>query len=311
MHASTASGKEGDSAWLETHRMSPKRDCPVQCLQFYYYHTGSSSDQLNIWVREFEDEGDVKGTLTLVGQITGKDRPICDELASHNTNGSANATHTGPPTSRWQLQHFSLKATKHFQVEFEVRKGAGPSKGGFSIDDINLSETECPHVTLQIDDFEEVLSTSRNGDRIYSPRHYSSGGYAYRVGVLLYKGVSGVFVQMLSGKNDDNLKWPCTQRQVTFQLLDQNPSIQLQMSKQRSITSDPFLSSNGRKFEQPKRSSFPSEMRLSVFDASVGKQVSWFGAILVRMEYRLSMRRIRPGSPALWRECLISCLWSK
>ncbi|KAF7648696.1 hypothetical protein LDENG_00153000, partial [Lucifuga dentata] len=58
MHARTASGQEGDSAWLETKRMSPTRECHVQCLQFYYYHSGSKSDQLNIWIREYQDERD-------------------------------------------------------------------------------------------------------------------------------------------------------------------------------------------------------------------------------------------------------------
>ncbi|XP_071325719.1 meprin A subunit beta-like isoform X5 [Trachinotus anak] len=217
MHASTASGKEGDSAWLETHRTNSNRHCHVQCLQFYYYHSGNESDKLNIWIREFQDDRDFKGTRRLVGQITG------------------------PPTSHWQLQHVSLNATKHFQVEFEASKGEGSSSGGFSIDDINLSEIECPHVTMQIDDFERVLNTGKYGQTIYSPRQYSRGGYSYRVGVRLYQTVVAVFVQLLSGKYDDQLEWPCPQRQVTFQLLDQTPNIQLHMSKQRSFTSDPNL----------------------------------------------------------------------
>ncbi|XP_041797517.1 meprin A subunit beta-like [Chelmon rostratus] len=214
MHASTASGKEGDSARLETHRMSPKRECHVQCLQFYYYHSGSESDQLNIWLREFDHELDPTGKVRLVGQITGR------------------------KTSHWQLEHVSLDATKDFQVEFEVRKGAGSSMGGFSIDDINLSEIECPHVTMQVNDFENVLETSSSGTIISSPRHYSRGGYAYSVGIVLYRRYFGVFVQLLSGDYDDILEWPCPQRQVTFQVVDQNPHIQLQMSKQRSVTSD-------------------------------------------------------------------------
>lgn len=224
MHASTASGQEGDSAWLETKRMSPTRDCHVQCLQFYYYHNGSESDTLNIWIREFQDEQDSTGTLHLMGQITG------------------------PPTSHWTLQHVSLNATKHFQVEFEVRKGAGSSTGGFSIDDINLSELECPHVTWQINDFEKLLNTSAYGTFIYSPRQYSRGGYAYRVGLILNQASFGMFVQLLSGENDDQLEWPCPHRQVTFQMLDQNPNIQLQMSKQISITSDPTLTSSSGTF---------------------------------------------------------------
>lgn len=146
--------------------------------------------------------------------------------------------HSGRKTSHWQLEHVSLDATKDFQVEFEVRKGAGSSMGGFSIDDINLSEIECPHVTMQVNDFENVLETSSSGTIISSPRHYSRGGYAYSVGIVLYRRYFGVFVQLLSGDYDDILEWPCPQRQVTFQVVDQNPHIQLQMSKQRSVTSD-------------------------------------------------------------------------
>ncbi|XP_033976368.1 meprin A subunit beta-like [Trematomus bernacchii] len=214
MHVSTASGEEGDSAWLETHRMSLNREHHVQCLQFYYFHSGNMSDHLNIWIREFQDELDLKGTLRLMGQITGE------------------------PTKHWKLHHVSLNATKHFQVEFEVCKGAGSSTGGFSIDDINLSEIQCPHVTMQLDDFEQALNSSSLGTTMYSPRQYSSGGYAYRVGVVLYNSFFGLFVQLLSGENDNWLEWPCLQRQVTFKMLDQNANIQLQMSKQFSITSD-------------------------------------------------------------------------
>ncbi|CAI5663612.1 unnamed protein product [Oreochromis niloticus] len=222
MHASTRSGQEGDSAWLETKRMSLQRDCHVQCLQFYYYHNGSESDELNIWIREFQDNLDATGTLYLMGQITGK------------------------PTSHWTLHHVPLNATKQFQVEFEVRKGAGNSTGGFSIDDINLSELECPDGTWQINDFERLLNTTDTPALIYSPRQYSSEGYAYRVALKLYQSYFGVFVQLVSGVYDDRLQWPCQQRQFTVQMVDQNPNIQLQMSKQMSITTDPnLLTSSG------------------------------------------------------------------
>ncbi|XP_059195081.1 meprin A subunit beta-like [Centropristis striata] len=222
MHASTAKGMMGDSAWLETQEMSPNRDCHVQCLQFYYYNSGSVSDQLNIWIREFHGEWDTTGTLRLAGQITGR------------------------RTSHWQLQHVSLNATKHFQVVFEVRKGPGKSSGGFSIDDINLSETECPHVTMQFDNFVELVKTSAFGHNIYSDRHYSSGGYAYAVGISLYRSYVGLFVQLLSGQYDDELEWPVPHRQVTFQMLDQTANLQMQMSKQRSIVSDRTNTSNGK-----------------------------------------------------------------
>ncbi|XP_014842293.1 PREDICTED: meprin A subunit beta-like [Poecilia mexicana] len=212
MHASTASGQEGQSARLETKIMRPSRRCNIQCLQFYYYHSGNKADELNIWIREF-DEQDSNGTLRLMEQISGF------------------------PTSHWKLHHVSLNATKDFQVVFEVRKGEGNSTGGFSVDDINLSETECPHLTLQIDEIEKTLSTSASGTRIYSPRRYSKEGYAYRVAAILYKTYVGMFVQLLSGKYDSQLTWPCLQREMSFTLLDQTPNMQLQMSKQQSFVS--------------------------------------------------------------------------
>ncbi|XP_029958836.1 meprin A subunit beta-like [Salarias fasciatus] len=219
MHVSTESGEDGDSALLETERMSPKRDCNVQCLQFYYYHSGNESDSLSIWMREFEDEEDAVGTAKMMAQITGS------------------------TTSQWKLHHVPLTASKHFQVEFQVLKGAGSSAGGFSIDDINLSEVQRPHVTMQVDNFEEVLQTSAYGTTVYSPRQYSAGGYAYRTAVRFFRSFVGLYVQLLSGDNDDTLEWPCPYRQATFKMLDQNPDIQMQMSKQRSITSDPEATS--------------------------------------------------------------------
>uniref|UniRef100_A0A3Q2VU81 Metalloendopeptidase n=1 Tax=Haplochromis burtoni TaxID=8153 RepID=A0A3Q2VU81_HAPBU len=187
MYASTGPGQEGDSAWLETKRMSPQRECHVQCLQFYYYHNGSQTDKLNIWIREFQDEWDSTGTRYLMGQISGN------------------------------------------------------STGGFSIDDINLSELECPDGTWQINDFERFWNSTHTPALIYSPRQYSSEGYAYRVALYLRQTDFGVYVHLVSGVYDDQLKWPCPQRQFTVQMVDQNPNIQLQMSRQMSLTTDPNL----------------------------------------------------------------------
>uniref|UniRef100_A0A3P9IXZ9 Metalloendopeptidase n=1 Tax=Oryzias latipes TaxID=8090 RepID=A0A3P9IXZ9_ORYLA len=201
MHVSTATGQEGDTAQLETQRMTPQRDCHIQCLQFYYYNSGNESDTLNIWIRDFP-------TFFLLGS----------------------------QISHWRLHHVSLNASKNFQVVFEVRKGAGRSTGGFSVDDINLYETECPHLSLQIDDFQRVLNTSALGSGIYSSRQYSSEGYAYRFAVIFYKTYFKLSVQLLSGDYDNQLEWPCLGRQMTFQMLDQTPSIQQQMTKQMSFT---------------------------------------------------------------------------
>ncbi|XP_053737253.1 meprin A subunit beta-like isoform X2 [Synchiropus splendidus] len=221
MHVSTAAGEAGDSAWLETPRMKPKRQGHLQCLQFYYFHNGSADDQLNIWIREFNNE---TNTARLMGQVTG------------------------PPTSHWRIHHVSLDAQSEFQVEFEVQKGNGSSSGGISIDDINLSEIQCPDVTMQIDDFEHVLTTSPKGTFVYSPRHYSSGGYAYRLAVELDQFFFGLRVQLLSGQNDDELTWPCLNRQVTVQVVDQTPNIQHHMSMQRTFTtSDSTSWDNPRK----------------------------------------------------------------
>lgn len=71
MHVSTAAAGLGDSAWLETPRMMPSGTCHVQCLQFYFFHSGNPTDQLNIWLREFQSESDLTGTNRLVKQITG------------------------------------------------------------------------------------------------------------------------------------------------------------------------------------------------------------------------------------------------
>uniref|UniRef100_A0A3Q2P484 Metalloendopeptidase n=1 Tax=Fundulus heteroclitus TaxID=8078 RepID=A0A3Q2P484_FUNHE len=173
IHASTVSGQEGDSAKLETGVVKLNRGCNVQCLQFYYFHSGNKLDELNIWIREFEDEQDTTGTPR-------------------------------SPTSHWKLHHVSLNATKPFHVVFEARKGAGSSTGGFSVDDINLSETECPHVVIQIDDLENLLDTSSSGTRIYSPRQYSKDGYAYRVAVILDKPYVGMYSPTKCSSDWDN-----------------------------------------------------------------------------------------------------------
>ncbi|XP_027868277.1 meprin A subunit beta-like isoform X1 [Xiphophorus couchianus] len=235
IHVSTTSGQEGDSARLETEVVKPTRACNVQCLQFYYFHSGNTLDELNIWIREFQNEQDTTGTLRLMEQITGS------------------------PTSHWTLHHVFLNATKDFQVVFEVRKGAGNSTGGFSIDDINLSETECPHFAWQIDDLEILLNTSRNGAIIYSPRQFSKDGYAYRVATIFNQKSVSLFVQLLSSKNDNQLQYPCLQRHMIFQLMDQNPNKQLQMSKQYSfVSNENQVLSNSSVWDNPRKTKFGS-----------------------------------------------------
>ncbi|XP_016301247.1 meprin A subunit beta-like [Sinocyclocheilus anshuiensis] len=219
MHFSTKGRNEGDAARMESKKMTPKRDCKVQCLQFYYYHSGNESDQLNIWIREYQNEADNRGTLRLMDQITE------------------------PPGNYWKLHHVPLNANKTFQVVFEARKGAGNSSGGFSLDDINISETECPH-TWQIRNFEKVLKYSLPGTWMDSPFYYSSEGYRFQALLIVYQNYLSIYVGLVSGAYDDQLKWPCPWRQITFQMLDQNPHIQKRMSSEKSFTTDPTLASS-------------------------------------------------------------------
>ncbi|KAI7807192.1 putative meprin A subunit beta-like, partial [Triplophysa rosa] len=71
MHFSVEGKNDGDSARLETRAMTPTRDCKVQCLQFYYYHSGNQNDKLNIWIREYQNEADSRGLFRLMDSITG------------------------------------------------------------------------------------------------------------------------------------------------------------------------------------------------------------------------------------------------
>lgn len=69
VHFSTVNEMTGDRGLLQTKKMIPHRD--FQCLEFFYYHSGHHTDQLNVWIREFEI-GDTVGATRLIGQITGE-----------------------------------------------------------------------------------------------------------------------------------------------------------------------------------------------------------------------------------------------
>ncbi|XP_067249263.1 meprin A subunit beta-like [Chanodichthys erythropterus] len=213
MHFSTEGRNQGDAAQLESKTLTPTRDCRVQCLQFYYYHSGNESDQLNIWIREYQNEPDSRGSLRLMDQITET------------------------PGNYWKLHHVPLNANTSFQVVFEGRKGAGNSRGGFSLDDINVSETQCPSHTWQIRGFEKKLNSGSGS--WFSPLYYSSDGYRFVAGLILSGNQLAMFVHLVSGAYDHQLQWPCPWRQITVQILDQNPQIQKRMSFEQSITTDP------------------------------------------------------------------------
>ncbi|XP_064026573.1 meprin A subunit beta [Pogoniulus pusillus] len=220
MHFSTSAGGEGSTATLESRILYPKRG--FQCLQFYFYNSGHESDRLSVWVREYTS-AHPNGTLRLIEEIEDS------------------------PANYWQLHHVSLNVTSKFRVVFQGVKGNGSSSGGLSIDDINLSETQCPHHVWHIRNFTHLLDTSPAGQegKIYSPPFYSNEGYAFQVS-LYVNGTTGspfnlaIYWHLISGANDDHLQWPCAWQQGTMVLLDQHPDIRQRMSNQRSITTDPL-----------------------------------------------------------------------
>ncbi|XP_054250637.1 meprin A subunit beta [Indicator indicator] len=219
MHFNTSAGAEGSTALLESRVLYPKRG--FQCLEFYLYNSGHESDRLYVWVREYT-AAHPNGTLRLIQEIKGS------------------------PANYWQLHHVSLNVTSKSRVVFQGVKGGGLSNGGLSIDDINLSETQCPHHVWHIRNFTHLLNTSPAGQegRIYSPPFYSTKGYAFQVS-LYVNGTAdspfnlAIYLHLISGANDDHLQWPCAWQQGTMILLDQHPDIRQRMSNQRSVTTDP------------------------------------------------------------------------
>ncbi|KAL1254555.1 hypothetical protein QQF64_016784 [Cirrhinus molitorella] len=221
MHFSTATGTQGDTAYLESRLFYPKRRS--QCLQFYHYNSGGADDLLNIWVREYTAENPT-GALRLIQKING------------GLQGS------------WELYHVTLDVSDKFRVVFEGVKGAGASTGGLSLDDINLSETQCPQHIWRIRDFTSLLATTPAGSKTYSPRFLSPDGYSFQIGLYI-NGVTdnpdnmAIYLHLTSGPNDDNLQWPCPWRQASMELMDQNSNIQHRMNNIRMITTDPSKNS--------------------------------------------------------------------
>ncbi|XP_067887241.1 meprin A subunit beta [Heterodontus francisci] len=219
MHFSSSTGQVGQKALLESRIYYPKRG--FQCLEFYSFNSGSEMDELNIWVRIY-NEANPNGTLTKVSGIKGAG------------------------LNYWQLHHISLTVSTKFRVAFEGVKGGSSSTGGISIDDVNLSEMHCPTHVWHIKNFTHILNTSPSGTagQIYSPRYYSSDGYAFQIS-LYVNGTRNrpfylaVYFHLVSGNNDNSLQWPCPWKQGTMLLMDQHPDIRRRMSMQRSVTTDP------------------------------------------------------------------------
>ncbi|XP_023284999.1 meprin A subunit beta-like isoform X1 [Seriola lalandi dorsalis] len=217
MHFSTAVAKRGDRAFLESRWLYPKPG--AQCLQFFLHNTGAADDVLSIWVREY-DKASPKGKMSLFKSISG------------GVMGS------------WELHNVNLNVRKKARVVFEGVRGKRPSKGGFSLDDINLSSTKCPQHIWHIRNITGLMATTPAGSKLYSPRFLSPAGYSFQVGVYLngiknFPGYMALYLHLTSGPNDHRLKWPCPWQQATMALMDQQSDIRQQMSMHQMITTDP------------------------------------------------------------------------
>ncbi|KAM4688571.1 meprin A subunit beta-like isoform 2-T2 [Discoglossus pictus] len=209
MHFNTSRGNVWDRAMLESRLFYPKRG--FQCLEFFYYNSGNESDQLNIWIREYTASAP-NGTLKLIDSLQGE------------------------PADYWQLHYSSFNIQNKFRFVFEGVKGNGSSNGGFAVDDINLSETRCPHFVWHIRKF--THDSAKLG--LLSKPYYSKDGYAFRIQLKESTPFNFLFfLHLQSGANDDSLQWPCPWRQATVEFMDQHPNIQQRTSNVKTITTDP------------------------------------------------------------------------
>ncbi|XP_071343405.1 meprin A subunit beta [Trachinotus anak] len=234
MHFNTAFAEPGDRAFLESRWLYPKPG--GQCLQFFLHNTGAADDVLNIWVREY-NKASPNGVLKLFKSISG------------GVMGS------------WELHNVNLNVTTKARVVFEGVRGKSPSKGGFSLDDINLSSAKCPQHIWHIRNITSLMATTPAGSKLYSPRFLSPAGYSFQVGVYLNgisdrPGYMAIYFHLTSGPNDHSLKWPCPWQQVTMALMDQQSDIRQQMNMHRMVTTDPNkMSSDGTEYywDDPKK----------------------------------------------------------
>lgn len=151
----------------------------------------------------------------------------------------------------WQLHHVSLDVKAKFRVVFEgTKEGSGPTEGGLSLDDINLSETTCPEFIWRVRNFTQVMENTPNNQSIFSPPFKSKEGYTFQM-ELYPSGTDknpdqlGAFAHLVAREGDAGQDWPCPWKQMTMMLMDQHPHIQKRMSNQRSVTTDPNMTAAG------------------------------------------------------------------
>ncbi|XP_028970599.2 meprin A subunit alpha-like [Esox lucius] len=216
MNFYTNTGQVGESAFLESRVLQPKRK--LQCLQFFYKMTGSPKDRLVVWTRKQGVKGNVLSP-TAVGNFTGDD--------DHS----------------WKIAHVPFTMDGKFRYAFQgIRGDPANSLGGIQVDDITLVETRCPSGLWRIKNFRQYMSSYTPGEYIQSPRFYSPEGYAFGIQLLpnsYYDGYIGAFFHLTTGKNDQVLNWPAGNRQVTITLMDQDSDVRQRQSFSQSFTTSP------------------------------------------------------------------------
>ncbi|XP_068199405.1 meprin A subunit alpha [Antennarius striatus] len=217
MKFDTSSGPVGTSAMLESRILYPKRN--EQCLQFFYKMTGAAGDKLVIWVRADDGTGSVSSLKKF-------------------------HTITGDGDGAWKIAHVTLKVTEKFRYLFQGIRGTGSSSGAILIDDVTLTETVCPNVVWQIQNFTNLLTTTPFNSSVKSGCFYNPEGYSFGISVYPngkasgYEEYVGLTMHLCSGENDAVMEWPARNRQMTLVAMDQDPDVKLRMSSTRSFTTD-------------------------------------------------------------------------
>uniref|UniRef100_A0A8C5S1I3 Metalloendopeptidase n=1 Tax=Laticauda laticaudata TaxID=8630 RepID=A0A8C5S1I3_LATLA len=187
-----------------------------KCLQFFYKFDGSLKDELIISPSPLSGDGE----------------------------------------KQWNFANIPFNTRTKFRYVFHGLKGdPQSSKGGIHLDDITLTETQCPTSVWQIRNFTSILKSSSKGDYLASPIFYNSEGYCFVLS-LYPRGPAnsngdylGIMFSLCSGQNDGALEWPAANRQVTFTIVDQDPDITQRMSASRiSLTGVWVVMSASRSF---------------------------------------------------------------
>uniref|UniRef100_A0A670Z1D5 Metalloendopeptidase n=1 Tax=Pseudonaja textilis TaxID=8673 RepID=A0A670Z1D5_PSETE len=208
MSFDTTKGLSGETAILESRILYPRRN--EKCLQFFYKFDGSPKDELIVWLKTDDGTGNIRKSI------------------------------------KWNFANIPFNTRTKFRYVFQGLKGDPQnSKGGIHLDDITLTEMQCPTSVWQIRNFTSILKSSSKGDYLASPIFYNSEGYCFVLN-LYPRGPAnsngdylGIMFSLCSSQNDGALEWPAANRQVTFTIVDQDPDITQRMSASRSFVTDP------------------------------------------------------------------------